>query len=335
MEAENTGRVAVGIVKAPSVLHEKTATQHLADLYMLRENPELDVCFEDKEIDCIRVDGGSEEGPAHLEVQFRWREWHLKKEKEVTLVTTRNSGASCFNLVELQNGVIGRAHANLFIPSTLTGSAETETGYSEQKHRENMEAAIEVYLSRIQEIPFGPAVIKTCRGATDERACKMKSERNSLLIFLRGSKAEKKLLQASKPELYQYFQKIWAFKEETHGEEPAIRLCFSAESLLSSRPLATTAAGQVQYARKYSKRTKKWHAQPKKVEKDYRYWPIIMANILKGRHDDKGSVRRKLERPATHPKNLAPTIGMRQPVPTEDLVKFRNLRYGNRKKRPK
>ena len=101
------------------------------------------------------------------------------------------------------------------------------------------------------------------------------------------------------------------------------------------RPLATTAAGQVQYARKYSKRTKKWHAQPKKVEKDYRYWPIIMANILKGRHDDKGSVRRKLERPATHPKNLAPTIGMRQPVPTEDLVKFRNSRYGNRKKSPK
>ena len=92
---------------------------------------------------------------------------------------------------------------------------------------------------------------------------------------------------------------------------------------------------QVQYARKYSKRTKMWHAQPKKVEKDYRYWPIIMANILKGRHDDKGSVRRKLERPATHPKNLAPTIGMRQPVPTEDLVKFRNLRYGNRKKSPK
>ena len=213
MEAENTGRVAVGIVKAPSVLHEKTATQHLADLYMLRENPKLDVCFEDKEIDCIRVDGGSEEGPAHLEVQFRWTEWHLKEEKEVTLVTTRNSGASCFNLVELQNGVIGRAHANLFIPSTLTGSAETETGYSEQKHRENMEAAIEVYLSRIQEIPFGPTVIKTCRGATDQRACKMKSERNSLLIFLRGSKAEKKLLQASKPELYQYFQKIWALRK--------------------------------------------------------------------------------------------------------------------------
>ena len=39
----------------------------------------------------------------------------LLKEEKFTLITTRNSGASCFNLVELQNGVVGRAHANLFI----------------------------------------------------------------------------------------------------------------------------------------------------------------------------------------------------------------------------
>ena len=32
MKTENTGQVSVVVIKAPSVLHEKTATQHLADL---------------------------------------------------------------------------------------------------------------------------------------------------------------------------------------------------------------------------------------------------------------------------------------------------------------
>lgn len=157
----------MGVVKAPGVLHEKSATQRLADLYSLKEKPEMDVCFEGKRVDCIRVDGGSDEGPSHWEVQFRWTEWHLKEEKEFTLLTTRNSGASCFNLVELQNGVVGRAHANLFIPSTLCGSAETETGVSQEKLQENMEAALQVYLDRVNDIPFCTSVIRMYRGATD------------------------------------------------------------------------------------------------------------------------------------------------------------------------
>ena len=41
MKTENTGQVSVGVVKAPGVLHERTATQHLADLYSLKEKPEI------------------------------------------------------------------------------------------------------------------------------------------------------------------------------------------------------------------------------------------------------------------------------------------------------
>lgn len=63
MKPGTTGQVPVGMVKAPGVLHEKTATLHLADLYCLKEKPEMDVCFEGKTIDCIRVDGGADEGP--------------------------------------------------------------------------------------------------------------------------------------------------------------------------------------------------------------------------------------------------------------------------------
>ena len=77
MKTENTGQVSVGVVKAPGVLHEKTATQHLDDLYSLKEKPKMDVRFQGKTIDCIRVDGGSDEGPSHLEVQFRWTDRYL------------------------------------------------------------------------------------------------------------------------------------------------------------------------------------------------------------------------------------------------------------------
>ncbi|CAH3176084.1 unnamed protein product [Porites lobata] len=68
MKTETTGQVSVGIVKAPGVLHEKTATQHLADLYCLKEKAEMDVCFEGKNIDCIRVDGE----PMRAQVMLRY-----------------------------------------------------------------------------------------------------------------------------------------------------------------------------------------------------------------------------------------------------------------------
>ena len=192
MKTENTGQVSVGVVKAPGVLHEKTATQHLADLYSLKEKPEMEVCFQGKIIDCIRVDGGADEGPSHLEVQFRWTEWHLNEGREFTLVTTRNSGASCFNLVELQNGVVGRAHAKLLIPSTLCGSAETESRrISQERLQENKEAAVQVYLDRVNEIPFGSSVIRMYRRTTDQQATQMKQERTDLLVFLRGTKSGK------------------------------------------------------------------------------------------------------------------------------------------------
>ena len=68
-----------------------------------------------KEIECIRVDGASDEGPSHAEVQFLWTERHLNRPTKVTLVTTRSSGDSFLNHVELQNGCLSRGHANLFI----------------------------------------------------------------------------------------------------------------------------------------------------------------------------------------------------------------------------
>ena len=73
-------------------------------------------------LDCVRVDGASDEGPNHEEVQFYWTKSHLNKGKVATLITTRSSGSSYLNRVELQNGCLSRGHSGTFIPSTMAGS---------------------------------------------------------------------------------------------------------------------------------------------------------------------------------------------------------------------
>lgn len=68
------------------------------------------------------MDGACDEGPSHLEVQFYWTERHLLCKKYASLITTRSSGSSFLNLVELQNGCLALGHSNTFIPSILAGS---------------------------------------------------------------------------------------------------------------------------------------------------------------------------------------------------------------------
>ena len=115
------------MVKA-SKLHEKSPSQHADDIVALEGVDVFKSVFykentqEPKYVECIQVDGAGDEGPSHHEVQFMWTERHMTKPTKVTLVTTRCSGDSFLNRVELQNGCLGRGHSNLFIPSTLLGS---------------------------------------------------------------------------------------------------------------------------------------------------------------------------------------------------------------------
>ena len=129
-----TPETCVGIVKAVPI-HPKNPTQHFSDLLMLKEKSELQQVFKNpktgvnKPYDCIRVDGATDEGPSHELVQFWWTEWHVTQRKVATLVTTRSSGSSYLNRVELQNGCLSLGHSNTFIPSTLAGSCiDVETG---------------------------------------------------------------------------------------------------------------------------------------------------------------------------------------------------------------
>lgn len=97
-----------GVVKGAGV-YPKNPAQHMEDFEMLEKCDSLQPLFinpdgKSKLIECIRVDGGGDEGPSHVEVQFWWTYRHFRKPTYVTLVSSRNSGASYLNRVELMNG---------------------------------------------------------------------------------------------------------------------------------------------------------------------------------------------------------------------------------------
>ena len=125
-----------------------------------------------KEIDFVRV-GASDEGPGHDEVQFWWSYWHFFKEKTATLVSSRCSGCSYLNRVELQNGCLSRAHVNTFIPSTLGGNCITQDGIDEDKLKENMDLAISAYIERFNLCSCG-GVIHLFKGAVESDILKQR-----------------------------------------------------------------------------------------------------------------------------------------------------------------
>lgn len=136
---------------------------------------------QNKIIDCIRVDGASDEGPSHLEVQYYWTKLHLEQSKVMTLVTTRHSGGSYLNRVELMNGGLSIAHSNMFIPSTLHGSnfSDNGGGVDENKLQKNLETAAEVYINRVN----GATPVTMIKGVQSNQ-----TQRQKLLTFLKSTK---------------------------------------------------------------------------------------------------------------------------------------------------
>ena len=207
-----TSETCVGVVKALP-LHKKNPCQHSADLKMLETKEELQHVFytndgAHKLIDCIRVDGASDEGPSHEEVQYYWTERHIYARKATTLVTTRSSGSSYLNRVELQNGCLALGHSNTYIPSTLAGSClDPQSGaINEDKLKENLNIAIDAYISRVNGCPCGGTSIQLYRGAESNDS---QVVREKLLIFLKGSKKAKESLMRQSPTLYKQFEAVW------------------------------------------------------------------------------------------------------------------------------
>ena len=178
-----------GVVKAQP-LFTKSPAQHSADFEMLQGKEELKNVFmqpngDCKPVLCVRVDGASDEGPSHEEVQFVWTRDHILSERLATLVTTRSSGSSFLNRVELQNGCLSRGHSNLFIPSTLSGSCIEDGNINNEILCRNLDLAIDTYISFVNKVPCGSTVIHLYKGAdsTDHHMY-----RENLKIFLKGTK---------------------------------------------------------------------------------------------------------------------------------------------------
>ena len=119
--SENRGEVCVGVVKSAAI-HTKGPSQHLVDLTFLEQKDEIRHIFQNmetdkaKEIECIQVDSGGDEALYHDEIQFWWTLRHMEKPTRMQLVTSRYSGGSSLNRVELQNGCESKASTGLFIP---------------------------------------------------------------------------------------------------------------------------------------------------------------------------------------------------------------------------
>ena len=185
----------------------------MKDLEMLENEPEIKPAFihrltgKEKLVECIRVDGATDEGPCHEEVQFLWTARHISRPTVDTLVTARNSGSSYLNRVELQNGSQALAHANLFIPSTLSGSCMESGGVNREKYQRNMELATDVYIDRVNGCPCGDTVIQLYRGAD---AAEELSNRKYILQYLKGSRSK---LKAENPEMYKYCEEVWKIRQ--------------------------------------------------------------------------------------------------------------------------
>jgi hypothetical protein len=181
------------VVKAKKLFFKNPA-QHYADMMMIERNEDIKPAFINpltgkiKEIECIRVDGGGDEGPVHEEVQYWWTKRHLINGTKATMVTTRNSGSSYKNRVELQNGCLALAHANLFIPSTLNGLCMDSGKVNDNLLCKNLDAAIDVYISRVDEALCARTVIHLMKGAKSED---VQMEREIVLTFLKGKVEEK------------------------------------------------------------------------------------------------------------------------------------------------
>ena len=172
---------------------------------------------------------------------WRWSTWpcrspvlvdihHIEAYTEGTLVTLRSSGSSYLNRVELQNGCLSLAHANLFIPSTLNGSCCSGGDIDKEKLTQNLMSAAEVYIQRCNNAPCGDTEIHLYLGADSSE---LQNRRERLLKFLKGSRKEKGKLQREHPDEYSSFERVWSVREQHMVKMFHHNTCFSCSPVMS------------------------------------------------------------------------------------------------------
>lgn len=72
---------------------------------------------------------------------------------------------------------------------------------------------------------------------------------------------------------------------------------------------------------KFSKRTDRYHAEVVKEEKQYSYFPYMAARMLSTRKEFQGIFSSRSDVDEFNPKQIAPTLGMKEVPSTEQLLK--------------
>ena len=73
-----------------------------------------------------------------------------------------------------------------------------------------MDIATDVYIDRVDGAPCCGTTLKLHTGGKNET---MSERRESLLVFLKGSAKDKKQLKKNRPDLYEYFERVWMVRE--------------------------------------------------------------------------------------------------------------------------
>ena len=95
-----------------------------------------------------------------------------------------------------------------------------------------------------------------------------------------------------------------------------------------NRDKARNKQGELMYARKFRKQTKKWDATPVKERKRYSYIPDLLKEIENMRTSSPHlTVKRKRPIPSDHPARLQPTIGNTIPNNTLCIVRNKKSRF--------
>lgn len=98
------------------------------------------------------------------------------------------------------------------------------------------------------------------------------------------------------------------------------------------RKHAKTKEGKYCYKRKYNKSSRKYHAEPVKEKKDYKYVPYLLAKIVELRKEKLDSALERVVRVAHDPKLISPNLDLAQQAPpTRQLVEERMSRKENKK----
>ena len=85
--------------------------------------------------------------------------------------------------------------------------------------------------------------------------------------------------------------------------------------------------GEAKYSRKYNQRTKEWNTRIIKVDKDFAYIPILIANVFRRRIEDVLMIDRHVSLSEDDPERIAPTIAHTAPISSKELFERHKTRF--------